>query len=132
MDKEDRRALRQAAYRKATAARPIKGSTIRRIHGVLHVALQQAVRWGWLASNPASAATLPRLLAPDIKPPGPAELGRLLNEAPTIAPELATFVVVASATGARRSEVIALRWRDVDLDGGRIGASMASCSDPTV
>jgi len=105
---------------KATAGRALKASTIRRIHGVLHVALQQGVRWGWLPVNPASSASPPRVLTPDIKPPSPAELGKLFNEALTFAPDLATYVVVASATGARRSEVIALRWRDIDLDAGRI------------
>jgi len=105
---------------KASATRPLKASTIRRVHGVLHVALQQGVRWSWLPSNPASTASPPRVLTPDIKPPSPDDLGRLFNEALTFAPDLAIYVVVASATGARRSEVIALRWRDVDLEAGRI------------
>lgn len=106
-----------------TAARPLKASTIRRIHGVLHVALQQGVRWGWLPANPASSATPPRVIPTDIKPPSPAELGRLFKEALSFAPDLATYVVVASATGARRSEVIALRWRDLDLEAGRVEIS---------
>ena len=105
---------------KASATRPLRASTIRRVHGVLHVALQQGVRWGWLPANPASSASPPRVLTPEIKPPSTAELGRLFNEALTFAPDLATYVVVASATGARRSEVIALRWRDVDLEAGRV------------
>jgi hypothetical protein len=29
-------------------------ATIRRIHGILRRALEQAVRWGWLANNPAA------------------------------------------------------------------------------
>ena len=105
---------------KPPATRPLKASTIRRVHGVLHVALQQGVRWGWLPLNPASAASPPRVHAPEIKPPSPDDLGRLFNEALTFAPDLATYVVLASATGARRSEVIALRWRDVDLESGRL------------
>jgi len=31
-------------------------------------------------------------------------------------PELACYLIVAAATGARRSEVVALRWADVDLE----------------
>lgn len=105
---------------RTTASRPLKASTIRRIHGVLRTALEQAVRWGWLPSNPAASASPPRVVTPDIKPPSPEDLGRLFMTALAATPELATFVVVAAATGARRSELSALRWRDVDLDAGRM------------
>ena len=37
---------------KATATRVLSASTIRRIHGILHVALEQGVRWGWMPINP--------------------------------------------------------------------------------
>ncbi|MGI8807983.1 MAG: hypothetical protein ACR2KK_09110 [Acidimicrobiales bacterium] len=32
-------------------------ATIRRAHGILHRALVQGVKWGWLSANPASSAT---------------------------------------------------------------------------
>jgi integrase len=54
---------------------------------------------------------------PDIKPPSGSELARLLQRALEASPELACYLVLAAATGARRSEVIALRWIDLDLDG---------------
>jgi integrase len=44
-------------------------------------------------------------------PPGPAELTRLLEFAD---PDFALFLRLAIVTGARRGEVLALRWRDVD------------------
>jgi integrase len=106
--------------------RPLAPATIRRIHGILRRALSQGVRWGWLAANPAAAASPPRVVTPDIKPPAPSEVARLFALAQDSDPELAAFVVLAAATGARRSEVLALRWRDVDLDAGivRIGRAI--------
>ncbi len=34
--------------------------------------------------------------------------------------DFAMYVRLAATTGARRSQLIALRWTDVDLDGGTI------------
>jgi hypothetical protein len=41
--------------------RPYAPSTIRRVHGIVRRALTQGVRWGWISSNPAIAATPPRV-----------------------------------------------------------------------
>lgn len=55
--------------------RPLAPASIRRIHGILRRALQQAVRWGWLAENPAAAASPPRVPVREMKSPTPRELG---------------------------------------------------------
>ena len=39
---------------------PLSPNTVGRIHAVVRRALNQAVKWGWLAVNPASSATPPR------------------------------------------------------------------------
>ena len=102
------------------SGRPLAPATIKRIHGILRRALAQGVRWGWLPTNPASAATPPRVPVSDIKPPSPEQLARLFSTAVDTDPELATFVVTAAATGARRSELLAVRWRDIDLEVGSV------------
>ena len=48
---------------------PLTPATVRRIHAVLRRALQQALRWGWLTTNPAALATLPKITAAEIVPP---------------------------------------------------------------
>ena len=90
--------------------------TIKRAHGILRRALQQGVRWGWLGVNPAVGATPPRVLPSELRPPTPAELNRLLDTAERKNPEFATFVTLSATSGALRSELLALRWPDVDLD----------------
>jgi integrase len=89
--------------------------TVRRVHGIIRRALAQGVRWGWLGSNPAASASPPRVPAPSIEPPTPSELAQLLAAAQRDDPELAAFVMLSAATGARRSELLALRWSDVNL-----------------
>jgi|GEM_PF-1045877 len=105
--------LRQSGGARGQGLAP---GTIRRIHGVLRRALGQSVKWGWLPINPAAAASPPRVPQPEITPPSPEQLGRILGRARDESPELAAYLLLSAATGARRSEVIALRWRDLDLD----------------
>ncbi|NND73462.1 MAG: site-specific integrase [Ilumatobacter sp.] len=110
-----------AFYRRLLASggsggRPLAPGTVRRIHGILRRALYQGVKWGWIGINPATATTPPRVPASDIKPPAGEDLARVLRRAGEESPDLACYLMLAAATGARRSELIALRWTDVDLD----------------
>jgi integrase len=73
--------------------------------------------------NPASATTPPRVAAPTITPPDRAGLARVLRRAGEESPELACYLLLAAATGARRSELVALRWPDVDLGAGSLSIS---------
>jgi hypothetical protein len=43
---------------------PLAPGSVARVHGVLHRAFAQAVRWDWVLVNPASAATPPRVPPP--------------------------------------------------------------------
>ena len=91
-------------------------STVRRVHGIIRRALAQGVRWGWLGTNPAASASPPRVPPTTIQPPTPTELALLLRAAERSDARLAAFLMLSAATGARRSELIALRWSDIDLD----------------
>ncbi|HEY8080461.1 MAG TPA: phage integrase SAM-like domain-containing protein, partial [Acidimicrobiales bacterium] len=42
-----------------TRAKPAAPATVRKYHAVLSAALNQAVKWQWIKSNPARLATLP-------------------------------------------------------------------------
>lgn len=92
-------------------------ATVRQVHAILRKALNQAVRWGWVATNPAMQATPPRLRRPEVTPPAPADVLRLIEEADAEDPELSVFLRTSVTTGARRGELCALRWRDLDLAG---------------
>jgi integrase len=97
--------------------KPLAPATVRRIHAVLRRALQQAVRWGWLATNPAALATLPKSTAAEVVPPSASDVARLLGLAELEDPDLHCYLSLAASTGARRSQMCGLQWRDVDLDG---------------
>ena len=107
--------------------RPLAPGTIRRIHGILRRALAQGVRWGWLGVNPAASASPSRVPRPDIAPPTPTELGRLQAAIDVKDPEFGVFVRLSAMTGARRSEMLALRWPDIDLERGVVTIGRGSC-----
>jgi integrase len=71
---------------------------------------------GWLGVNPATSASPPRVPAPSINPPTPTQLAKLQASIEDGDPEFAMFVRLSAITGARRSEMLGLRWPDVDLD----------------
>src|SRR5579871_5428676 len=90
---------------------------------VLRAALADAVDEGLLGRSPAARAPLPRDIAkPDRKRATEAwtreEVSRFL--AATDGHRLATAFRIAVLYGLRRSEVLALRWDDVDVDAATL------------
>lgn len=93
---------------------PLSAASVRRIHVVVHAALEQGVAWEWLLFNPAAKASPGRVERPDVVPADTAEVLTLLDKAERTDPDLAVFLVLAAVTGARRGELCALRWTDFD------------------
>ncbi len=91
-------------------------STVRQVHAVIRRALRQAVRWGWLATNPAINASPPRVPRSTISPPDVDQVMQLMAYANEHDPELGRFLHLAATTGARRGELCALHWQDIDVE----------------
>ncbi len=89
--------------------------TVHHYHRILSQALKQAVRWRMLAINPAEAVTPPKPEETEIEILNNDELARLLQRAR--ATRYYPAILLAATTGMRRGEVLAVRWRDIDLDG---------------
>jgi integrase len=98
----------------------VSASAVREVHSVLSGAFKQAVVWGWTAHNPAKLATPPAAGRAEVSPPDLEAVARLLTAATEQDPELGLFLRLAVVLGARRSELIALKWRDVDLGHGEV------------
>jgi integrase len=110
--------------------RPLAPGTVARVHGVFHRALAQAVRWDWGWLNPASNATPPRVPPSEIRPPSPGEVVALLEWTKREAPPLHCYLRLAALTGARRSQLLALRWNDVDEERAAIAFTRALVEGP--
>ena len=110
--------------------RPLGAGTVQRIHVVLHRALTLAVRWEWIWLNPARTATPPRMPPAEVRPPNPAQVAELLAFVRDRSPALFVFLRLAVCTGARRSQLLALRWGDVDFDHGALSFTRAVVTGP--
>jgi integrase len=95
-------------------------ATVGYVHRVLHNALQQAVLWKLIQSNPAVLAEPPRTEAKEIEILAPRAVTAVL--AALKERDIYPIVVTALGTGMRRGEILALRWKDVDPDAERHGA----------
>ena len=90
--------------------------TVRLIHVILHAALRQAVREDLLVRNVADSASPPRPAHREPVPPTPEDMEQLLVAAE--GHRLFALYLLYWTTGARRGELLALRWTDVDLQQG--------------
>jgi len=90
--------------------------SVRNVHAVLRRALAQGQRWGWITTNPATLASPPKLVKPEIRPPARDDVAAFLAHLLAADPDLGTLAWLAAVTGARRGELAGLRWSDVDVD----------------
>jgi integrase len=86
--------------------------TVRYHHAVIHKALQTALKWGLVSRNVADAVDPPRFHRTDMQTWSEEELNQFL----TRGKDSCYFALFYTAlfTGMRRSELLALRWQDVD------------------
>jgi len=84
----------------------------------LHKALDRAVSWGKIARNPADRVEKPGQQDSHVRTFDIDEQARLIGRA--AGTWLHGPILLALSTGMRRGEIVALTWRDVDLEAGII------------
>ena len=99
-------------HRQTKVPRPLSKKTVQNVAGVLSSAFKRAIKWGLVAANPVSAS----------EPPIPKKRRgialttaqqEMFIAAATSPWCLTTLLDVSAGTGARRGEVLALRWSDI-------------------
>ena len=113
LNREWNRLLKSGGHhRKTRQARPLSAKTVRNVAGLVSSSFARAEKWGLVTSNPVTRS----------EPPVPKK-----HRGMALTPEqqalafgsatgpwcLATLLEVAAATGARRGEMLALRWSDI-------------------
>jgi integrase len=104
---------------------PLAPGRVTRIHGVLHWAFAQAVRWEWVWFNPVSNASPPRVPPPEVCPPTVDIVVALLHSVRGKDPCLFAYLQLAASTGARRSQLLGLRWGEIGFAQRSIGFTRA-------
>lgn len=90
---------------------PYAPATKSKIRNIMSAIFSHAIRYEWMHRNPITKvrASAKRLREPDVLTP--AEFAALVDELPL---RVKAMVMLAGSTGLRRSELIALTWKDVD------------------
>jgi integrase len=94
------------------------------MHRVLRQCLQQAVEWQMLARNPADVVRPPKVERRQMKTldaDGTVDLIEAARGGRLFIP-----ILLGVLCGLRRGEVVALRWRSIDLDQGQIAVSAST------
>ncbi len=96
-------------------------TTVRYMAALSH-AFSIAVReWGWLEDSPMRKVVKPKEPRGRVRFLSPDERSRLLEACKKSSnPLLYTIVVLALSTGMRKSELMNLRWKDIDFSRNRI------------
>jgi integrase len=97
-------------------------STVRRVHAVLHKALEEAVKGDLIPRNPATHANRPKVKQDEIEPLDASQAAAFLKAAK--GDRFEALYILCLMCGLRQGEALALRWRDIDLDGGTLRVNL--------
>ncbi len=96
----------------------LSAQTVMHIHRLLSQTLKQAVRWKMLYHNVLDGITPPPRRKPELRSLSPEEARALLQGAEKTDYHLPIHLAIF--TGLRRSEILGLRWRDIDIENHRL------------
>lgn len=106
------------AFSNASKTDVLSGSSARHYHRLLSNALSTAVKWQLIEVNPCSRVSPPKAEEPDIQFLDEKGISALLSVLPDAPVQYSVITQLALFTGARRGELCALRWSDIDLQAG--------------
>src|SRR5215218_1936162 len=93
-------------------------SSVRRVHAVLHAALEEAVRGDLIPRNPAARANKPRARQEEVEPLDAGQARAFLDAAR--GDRFEALYALCLMAGLRQGEALGLRWSDVDLGAGTL------------
>src|SRR5215217_5771158 len=97
-------------------------STVRRVHAVLHRALEEAVKGDLIPRNPAAHANKPKVKLEEPEPLDISQAAAFLKAAK--GDRFEALYILCLMCGLRQGEALALHWRDIDLDGGTLRVNL--------
>lgn len=111
-----------------TARGDLSPTTVRYAYTVLRIALGRALKQGRVLRNVATLVDPPSRVRRELHPLSAEQARKLIDGTagdptadPPVPPDrLHALYALAVATGMRQGELLALRWSDVDLDGGTV------------
>src|SRR5438067_1052012 len=113
------KAIRRAMVNRYVTARcadVAPGTVIKELNVLKHLLRLASEEWEYIPVNPARGVKGPKAAPGRVRYLQPSELRTLIDRSPEW---LRKLVALAASTGMRRSEMLGLRWLDVDLMNNR-------------
>ncbi|MGM0841374.1 MAG: tyrosine-type recombinase/integrase [Bacillota bacterium] len=120
--------LRIQSYINSLSNQGYSRSSVKKVYEICKNSLDYAVDYELISKNPASKVKLPRQQKKDvINAWDQSEVYTFLNTAK--GDPLYIVFLIALTTGMRKSEILGLRWKDVDLDKGLLKINQTLSTD---
>lgn len=100
--------------------RTLSAKTVLEHHRLIHTVLDQAVKEGLIPSNPADRVMLPKAEKKEVNYFQPETVAAIRDALESEPIKWKTLTHMLLITGARRGEILGLKWENVDFKGSRI------------
>ena len=110
----------------------LNNNSVIRYQAMLSSIFKKGVRWGLINENPCSRAEHPKAEEIDVRVLTEEEIPKLLDALSDAPPQYSVITQLALLLGARRGEICALRWSDIDFEKGTLSIKRTVQSIPGI
>lgn len=110
----------------------LNNNSVIRYQAMLSSIFKKGVQWGLINENPCSRAEHPKAEEIDIRVLTEEEIPTLLDALSNAPPQYSVITQLALLLGARRGEICALRWSDIDFEKGTLSIKRTVQSIPGI
>ena len=110
----------------------LNNNTVIRYQAMLSSIFKKGVQWGLINENPCSRAEHPKAEEIDVRVLTEKEIPKLLDALSDAPPQYSVITQLALLLGARRGEICALRWSDIDFEKGTLSIKRTVQSIPGI
>ena len=112
--------------------RKLNNNSVIRYQAMLSSIFKKGVQWGLINENPCSRAEHPKVEEIDIRVLTEEEIPTLLDVLSDAPPQYSVITQLALLLCARRGEICALRWSDIDFEKGTLSIKRTVQSIPGI
>ena len=110
----------------------LNNNSVIRYQAMLSSIFKKGVQWGLINENPCSRAEHPKAEEIDVRVLTEEEIPKLLDALSDAPPQYSVITQLALLLGARRGEICALRWSDIDFEKGPLSIKRTVQSIPGI